>query len=112
MDLYVNDRSLGDYVVVEVNGELDLATAPTLRDHLLAVLNRQGARVILDLTGVDFMDSTGLLVLVSTERRARLLGGGLRLAAPGSNVLKVLRVTSLDRHFAIFPDAEAAAALT
>lgn len=109
MQPYVHVRPHADYVVVEVNGEVDLATAPALRGHLLSVLRKHGNQVILDLAGVDFMDSSGLHLLLSTERRARLLGGALRLVAPQRNVTRVLQVTGLDRHFAIFPTLEAAA---
>ncbi|HLI38932.1 MAG TPA: STAS domain-containing protein [Streptosporangiaceae bacterium] len=112
MDLELSERAVDGCAVVELRGELDLSSAPGLRERLLAILTEQSVSLIIDLSGLQFMDSTGLTVLLSTERRAKLLGGALVLAAPQKIVAKVLRVTGLDTHFTIFPTvAEAARAV-
>jgi len=112
VDLELSERDLDGYVVVGLRGELDLSSAPDLRDRLLAILTEQTSTVILDLSDLTFMDSTGLNVLLSTNRRAGLLDGTLVLAAPQKIVAKVLRVTGLDTHFRIYPTvAEASLAL-
>lgn len=98
------------YTIVQVCGELDIETAPDLRERLLAVLNRRTpSHLILDLSKLEFMDSSGVAVLVNTERRARLLGGTVALVAPQPTVLRVLQVCGLDRYFYIFDDINAAA---
>ena len=100
------------YCVVALGGELDLASAPTLRDRFLGVLRPGTCRLIVDLSRVDFCDASGLAVLVGTNRRARLLGGVLRLAAPTPPTIEALRSTGLDLHLDIFPTVSAAIAGT
>src|SRR5688500_15220699 len=82
---------------VAVRGELDLAGAPALRDHLTHEIARSAAPVFsIDLAGVSFCDSSGLQVLVSTLRRARLLGRRLTLVVDGgSQPHRLLEVTGL-----------------
>ena len=65
-------------------------------------------RLVIDLSRVTYADAAGLAVLVGTGRRAGLLGGFLRLAAPAPAVAKVLRVTGLDRQLDVFPAVQAA----
>jgi anti-anti-sigma factor len=89
-------------------GDLDIACAPTLREQLLGVLRAQACLLVIDLSKVSYCDASGLAVLVSTARRARLLGGVLRLAAPAPPVAAALRVTGLDRQFDVFSTVPAA----
>lgn len=110
MELVLLTRSLGDHLVVELNGPLDFHTAPTLWEALWpSILCRQRPRVILDLSCVDFMDSTGLSVVIDSWRQAEKRGGTLHLARAQPQAAKVLRVTSLDLVFPIFATAEEAA---
>jgi anti-sigma B factor antagonist len=102
VNLELSERILDGHAVVELRGELDLTTTEMLRERLLAVLTEKSARLILDLSGLTFMDSTGISVLVATERRAFALGGSLSLAGLQKVVARVLHITSLDRHFPIF----------
>jgi anti-sigma B factor antagonist len=98
----------GGYCVAVLSGELDVASVPELREQLLSVLRRDTSRLIVDLSHVSFCDASGLAVLVGTNRRARLLGGVLRLAAPAPPVLEALRTTGLDLQLDIFPTVSAA----
>lgn len=110
MELVLLTRPLGDHVVVELNGPLDFHTAPTLWEALWpSVLCQDAPRVILDLSSVDFMDSTGLSVVIDAWRQAERQGGTLQLARAQRQAAKVLRVTSLDLVFPIFASAEEAA---
>ena len=102
MDLDLSTRHDQDRAVVTVGGEVDLETAPQLGDHVLAALQDVSPHVVLDLTGVTFMDSTGLKVLLSIQRRADLAGGSFALAGVGRTVAKVLALTGLDQTFAIY----------
>ena len=88
--------------IVKLSGELDVASAPDLRERLLIILDRHApSRFILDLSALSFIDSSGIAVLVNTERRARLLGCTLELAAPQAAVWRVLQVCGLQHHFVI-----------
>jgi anti-anti-sigma factor len=94
--------------VAALRGELDIASAPTLRDQLLGLLRPAASRLIIDLSAVSYADASGLAVLVGTGRRAWLLGGHLRLAAPSPEVTRVLSMTGLNRQLDIFPTVYAA----
>jgi len=88
--------------IVTISGEVDIASAPALREQLLGLLRPGASRLVVDLSGVIFCDASVLAVLVGVARRAGLLGGVLRLAAPGPLMAKVLRLTGLDSRFEIF----------
>jgi anti-anti-sigma factor len=92
-----------DRTVIRLDGGLDLAAAPELREQLIDVLHRGTELLILDLSHVRSCDAAGLAVLIGTQRRARLLGTKVRLLAPSSPVTQVLRSTGLDRSFTIHP---------
>ncbi|MGH2725849.1 MAG: STAS domain-containing protein, partial [Actinomycetota bacterium] len=64
MDLKVETRTDGDWSVIDVEGEVDVFTAPKLREQILSLLSQGADRLVVNLAGVDFMDSTGLGVLV------------------------------------------------
>jgi len=96
------------YTVATLSGELDVACTPELREQLLAVLTPWASRLVLDLSGISFCDASGLAVLVSTSRRAALLGGLLRVVAPSSPVDVALQESGLLRLFDIFPTVAAA----
>jgi anti-anti-sigma factor len=102
-------RTVGGITIAELSGELDIASAPALREQLLSLLRPGSSSLVVDLSKVSFADASGLAVLVSTARHARLLGGCLRLAAVSPPVAQVLRITGLDRNLAIFPTVQAAA---
>jgi anti-sigma B factor antagonist len=94
--------------VTAISGDLDIARVPVLREQLLELLGPHASQLVIDLSGVTFCDASGLDVLVGVDRRARLLDGGLRLAAPPSPVVTVLRLTGLDRHLQVFDSVAAA----
>lgn len=101
-------RIEGGYTVATLSGELDVACSPVLREQLLGVLRPQASRLVIDLSQVTFCDASGLAVLVGTGRRAGLLGGLLRLAAPAPTVVAALRLSGLRRQFDIFSTVQAA----
>jgi len=94
--------------VVEAAVELDMATAPDLRHSLLHGINDGYDRVVLDLTKVTFIDSSGFAVLVTALKRLRAGGGDLRLAGAGAAPLSAMRISGLDQMFAMYPDVTAA----
>lgn len=87
-------RQLAQGTVIVVQGAVDASTAPRLR---AALEEFEGERVTVDLSGVPFMDSSGLGVLVGGFKRTRTEGGSLQLAAPTPTVMRVLQLTRLDQ---------------
>ena len=111
MELKVSSQSLGDQVIVTASGEIDLYTAPRLQGELAAVLDGGSAvQVLVDMSGVDFCDSTGMNVLLAARKRAHERGGMLSLAGPQPAVRKILQVTGLDSVFTVVDGTNAAAA--
>jgi len=98
------------YVIAALSGELGLASAPALREQLLNLIRPAASRLIIDLSAVRSADASGLAVLVGGGRRARILGGFLRLAAPSMAVAGVLSATGINQHLDIFPTVKAAIA--
>ena len=97
-------------VIVTLVGDLDIASAPAARERLLSLVRPGACRLVIDMSAVRHTDASGLAVLVSTKRRAILLGGELRLAALRPEVARVLTVTGLSRHLAAYPTVQAAVA--
>jgi anti-anti-sigma factor len=95
-------RGHDGYTIVTISGEIDIASAPVLREQLLGLLRPGASLLVVDLSGVTFCDASGLAVLVGAARRAGLLGGVLRLAAPTPLLSTVLRLTGLDSRFETF----------
>ncbi len=106
--LSVSCRPERGYVIAALSGELDVACAPALREQLLGLLRPAASRIVIDLSRVTYADASGLTVLVGAGRRAGLLGGFMRLAAPAPPVARVLRITGLHRRLDIFPTVQAA----
>ena len=96
--------------IITIEGKMNTLSAPETRAQLGTVVMDGGARLVLDLSGVTFVDSMALSVLVSALKLARKEGGDLVLLKPTPSVRSLLAVTSLDRIFLIFEDEESAAA--
>ena len=96
-------------VIVRLAGELDLYNAHAVRDELLAAADRGPERLVVDLSGLTFIDSTGLGVLI--EARTRLSNRrAFLLAAPGLETRRALEISGLDRHFAVHDSVDGAIA--
>ena len=110
MELTLHRRDEGEHTVVEAAGELDLYTAPRLRELLLALDAEGRHRLVVDLEGLSFIDSTGLGVLVGGLSRTREAGGDLALVCASERVLRPFQITGLTEVFAVHPTVEAALA--
>ena len=99
-----------DRTIVRLRGALDVAAAPALRERLIGLLHPGASLLVLDLSRVPSCDSAGLAVLIGAQRRAKVLGIVMRLAAPSVPVAKLLRLTGLDRSLTICPDLRSALA--
>ncbi|RKS06168.1 SpoIIAA-like anti-anti-sigma regulatory factor [Nocardiopsis sp. Huas11] len=84
-------------VIVAIAGELDIATAADLQEHIQSAIEDHGPWLILDLSELDFMDSSGLNVVINAYRTVRELHGSLALAALNERVTKVVRLVGLHR---------------
>jgi anti-sigma B factor antagonist len=84
-------------VVVEVSGELDILSAPQLHEGLAALIDEQGNHsIVIELSGLEFMDAAGLRVVVHAQHRIRSHGGEIRVARPRPNVQRVFEITGLN----------------
>jgi anti-sigma B factor antagonist len=107
MELQIADHEIdGDTHVIDVDGQIDLYSAPEFKERTLGVIEQGKKRVVVDLSGVTFMDSTGLSVLVGALKRLRLLDGRLTIVAPDDDIRRIFEVTGLDRSFTLCRDRE------
>ena len=110
ISLTVTAAEGGAWAIVSVRGEIDVSTAGSLEEAVRSCLASSG-RVIIDLSGVRFMDSTGLNVLIRAQSSGvDSASGVLRHAAVPDRVSKLLRLTQLDSVFAVYPTVTAAEA--
>jgi anti-sigma B factor antagonist len=110
MDLVVTTSVVDNTSVAAVSGEIDVYTAPALREKLAELVDSGATHVVVDMSQVAFCDSTGLGALVAALNYARERNVTLSLAAAQERVLKVLRITGLDQLFTFHPSVEAATA--
>ncbi len=108
MDLGLDVSQRGESTVLAVRGEVDVYTAPRLREKLVELVAQGNYRIVVDLDGVDFLDSTGLGVLVGGLKRLRTHGGDMTLVCTHQCILKVFEITGLTKVFAIHDTLDAA----
>jgi anti-sigma B factor antagonist len=95
------DDSRPPFTVLAVKGEIDVYSAPRLRERLVELVSEGHRQIVVDLEGVDFLDSTGLGVLVGGLKRLRTNGGDLSLVCTQPRILKVFEITGLTTVFSI-----------
>jgi anti-sigma B factor antagonist len=109
------DLKLGHYArdgieVIDVRGEIDIYTAPRLRELLINLVSRGSYQLVVNLDKVGFLDSTGLGVLVGGLRRVRAHDGSLDLVCTQEPILKIFRITGLTEVFGIYETVDQAIA--
>ena len=87
----------GDAHVLTVAGELDVATAPGLRDELSRISDDGGSEIVVDLLNVPIVDSMALGILVEASKRTNARGGTFRVVSDDRRVARVIEITGLDR---------------
>jgi anti-sigma B factor antagonist len=92
-----------DCAVLRITGEVDVYTAPQVRERVIQLVNSGVRHIITDLRGVDFLDSTGLGALVGSLKRLRAHDGSFKLAASAGRPLRIFQITGLTRAFALHP---------
>jgi anti-sigma B factor antagonist len=101
LDLSLDTRQENDRTIVEVAGEIDVYTAPKLRECITGLVDEGQRDLVVDLERVEFMDSTGLGVLVGGLKRVRTHDGSLELVCTQERLLKIFRITGLGKVFEI-----------
>jgi anti-sigma B factor antagonist len=112
VDLSLASRTEGDKTVVSVGGEIDVYTAPKLREQIVALVEEGRYHLVVDMEEVEFLDSTGLGVLVGGLKRVRAHDGSLRLVCTQERILKIFRITGLTKVFPIHGTVAEAVAAT
>jgi anti-sigma B factor antagonist len=108
MELSLTTREIAGHQVVHVRGEVDVYTSSVLRERLIELIDGGARSVVVDLSRVDFLDSSGLGVLVGALKRLRTTEGDLSLVVASDKLLKIFKITALDRVFALHDTVEAA----
>ena len=108
MDLTLATRELDGRAVVAVGGEIDVYTAPKLRDCITDLVGAGTYNIVIDLEAVEFLDSTGLGVLVGGLKKVRAHNGSLDLICSQERLLKIFRITGLAKVFVIHDSADSA----
>lgn len=108
MDLTLSTRDAAGKTVVAVGGEIDVYTAPKLRDKISELVSGGVYDLVVDMEEVEFLDSTGLGVLVGGLKKVRAHDGSLELICTQDRLLKIFRITGLAKVFVIH-DSESAA---
>lgn len=106
----VTTSSIEPYELISVGGEVDVYTAPKLREAIAAAVDAGRARLIVDVQNVAFLDSTGLGVLVGALKRVRGEDGSLDIVCTQERILKIFEITGLDKVFGLYASVEDAQA--
>jgi anti-sigma B factor antagonist len=107
-DLLVETRMVNGSPVLDLSGEVDSYNAPKLRDKMINLIDDINPNLVINLSGVDYIDSTGLGTLVAGLKRAKDKGGNISIICPHEQIFKVFHITGLVRVFTIFPNEESA----
>jgi len=110
MDMTLVVRPVGDATVVTIAGEIDMAVTQEIRDAFTALSNDGCPRLVCDLAGVTFIDSTGLGVLIGGRKRQLAHEGTFALASASRSVLRIIELVGLGGVFETFPTVEEAVA--
>ena len=108
MELGLDVREVDSHSVVDVKGEIDVYTAPKLREKLIELVSDGTYDIVVNLEGVDFLDSTGLGVLVGALKRVKAHDGSLALVCTQDKILKIFKITGLTKVFPIHDSLDAA----
>lgn len=101
MNVLINNTTMQDTFVIHVDGELDVYTAPRLKEAIAEGISRGHKTIVVDLTNVGFLDSTALGVLVGGRRGAKEQGGDVLLVVDTPHLEKMFRITGFETMFGI-----------
>ncbi len=111
MNLKINRRMPTETTcILDIEGEVDVYTSPQLKQDIVALAEGGVKRLIVNLSQVEYLDSTGLGVLIGGLKRLREHEGSLVLVGPGMRILRIFEITGLDKIFDIYPTEQEATA--
>lgn len=111
MNLTMTSRTPNETTrILDLSGEVDVYTSPQLKQDLVQLAESGVKHVIINLSKVEYLDSTGLGVLIGGLKRMREHDGNMALVGPGMRILRIFEITGLDKIFDIYPTEEEAAA--
>jgi anti-sigma B factor antagonist len=110
MEFLATSAEKAGYTVLAISGEADVYGAPGLRSRIGDLFDSGHRRLVVDLSEVEFIDSTGLSVLVASQNRVREIGGVLTVVCSQERLLRLFRITGLDQVFTICPTVDEALA--
>jgi len=110
VDLKLGHHAKDGIEVIDVQGEIDMYSAPRLRELLINLVSQGSSQLVVNLDKVGFLDSTGLGVLVGGLKRVRAHDGSLDLVCTQQRILKILKITGLTEVFGIYETADQAVA--
>jgi anti-sigma B factor antagonist len=112
VDLKLGHRATDGFEVIDAQGEIEIYTAPRLRELLIDLVSQGSYQLVVNLDEVGFLDSTGLGVLVGGLKRVRARDGSLDLVCTQQRILKILKITGLTEVFGIYETVDQAIAAT
>jgi len=104
----IGEEKIGDIVVLKLKGRLDASSAKAMKDKVNALTKENQKSLVVDMKGVDFIDSTGLGTLVACLRSVNKLGGDIKIASLQDQIRAILELTRLHHIFGIYNDGAAA----
>ncbi|MFQ5693690.1 MAG: STAS domain-containing protein [Nitrospinota bacterium] len=104
----IETEDLGNSALVRVSGEVDMSNSPKMRDSLMDLTKKGISTIVIDLAGVNYMDSSGIATLVEGLQETMSYGGKFRLAGLSPKVQQVFELARLQEVFEIFPDVAGA----
>jgi anti-sigma B factor antagonist len=110
VDLKLSNSNKDGIEIVDVEGEIDVYTAPRLRELLIELVNKKNYQLVVNMEKVEFLNSTGLGVLVGGLKRVRAHDGSLDLVCTQERILKIFRITGLTKVFGIHESVDQAIA--
>ena len=107
MNFKMDTRTLDvELPIVELEGEVDVYTAPQLKQQMISLLEKGASQMVIDLTKVEYLDSTALGVLIGGLKRMREKDGNLAIVCPNPRIRRVFEITGLDKIFDIYNSSE------
>ena len=102
----VSFKDLGEHKIVEVSGEVDLYNVSELKKSLFSITNGEFSSVIVDMSNVSYMDSSGIGALVASQKKMRANNGNFALLNIHEDVLNILKLATLDKFFKIYYNSD------
>ena len=92
-------KSEGSYLIVSLNGDFDIENSQTLKTEVRKKISAENPNVVIDLSNVNYIDSSGLGTLIAIQKDARFNGGSLSIVGASEQIKRVMKMTNLDKLF-------------